>query len=77
MLRLAIITNGQREVLEVEQAQFVRHCAYRRCREEFDTVDPDQLYCKPSHRVSACKDRTMGTILRARLSISTIGVEFA
>lgn len=40
---------------EVQQVQFVLRCPH--CSVEFKTIDPDQIYCKPSHGVRAREHR--------------------
>lgn len=42
---------------EMQQVEFVVRCHYAKCAMEFTTIDPDQLYCKPSHSVRACEFR--------------------
>jgi hypothetical protein len=55
MLTLAVtLLSGEQVRLDVIQAEFVRECPYCKLRGldmEFRTIDPDQIYCKPSHSV--------------------------
>lgn len=60
MLTLSVtLQNGEHVRMTVKQAEFVRECPY--CKligeefVEFLTIDPDQIYCKPSHRVNYCR----------------------
>ena len=55
MLTIEILTSSQRVRITVEQVQFVRVCPH--CDLEFLTIDPDQLYPSPSHRVGGYRIR--------------------
>jgi hypothetical protein len=59
MLTLRIIDeHGLMQFLKVDSFEIERKCKWARCpRPLFYTIDPDQLYCKPSHSVRASEDR--------------------
>ena len=54
-MRIQITLSGNIHDMDVEQIQFVRTCRYSRCQGEFLTIDPDQLYCVPNHRIYESK----------------------
>lgn len=58
MLTIQYITSlGQYARIEVQQVEFVVICHHSKCGKEFQTIDPDQMYCKPSHQVRASELR--------------------
>jgi len=55
MMTIEILSSSLRTRISVEQIQFVRVCPH--CDMEFLTIDPDQIYPSPSHRVRAFQIR--------------------
>ncbi len=73
MLTLRILTeDGTLKRITVVQAEFIKTCPY--CRDEFPTVNPDQIYCKTSHRVNACMVRNFDRTAPRALATATIGI---
>lgn len=61
MLTIRIVTiQGETVQLDVRQAEFVRTCPY--CRIPFRTINPDQIYCKVSHKTRAYELRVKAAV---------------
>jgi len=65
MLTMSLtLASGEHVRIQVKQAEFVVECPY--CKllgipdPSFLTIDPDQLYCKTSHRVRMSERRNIG-----------------
>ncbi len=56
-MMIQVTQSGNSRRFHVEQVEFVQHCHYLKCGEEFLTIDPDQVYCKDSHRKNAWRLR--------------------
>lgn len=69
MLTIQITTlSGAVERREVQQVEFIVKCHHSKCGLEFHTIDPDQFYCKPSHKVRASEFRRILQELGAVIS---------
>lgn len=76
MLTIRVTTRTKTVRMTVEQVEFIRTCPY--CLDEFATINPDQIYCKRSHQVSACQVRHFDRGIPQWLaSASTLGMSRA
>lgn len=76
MLTLQIVTEkGKSRRITVQQAEFVNTCPY--CREEFITINPDQVFCRTSHRVNACLVRKYERSVPHVVAAASIGMSRA
>ena len=55
MITIQLTMSGQTQRIQVEQYEVVQHCHYLKCRAEFTTIDPDQLYCRRNHKIYQTK----------------------
>ena len=69
MLKLRLVAAGKTRIVNVEQFEILLICPY--CWKEFPTINPDQIYCKPSHGVMCRQIRAFDRSVP--MSISTIG----
>jgi hypothetical protein len=56
-ITVELTSSGRKTRITVDQAEFVRICPD--CRMEFLTINADQIYCRDSHRVMACRTRSI------------------
>jgi len=63
MLTVQITLSGSVHRITADQVEFVQTCHYVKCRKEFTTIDPDQMFCKTAHRVNEWRLKYNGPVI--------------